>query len=74
MLELSRKLALDWDALEDVVVVAVAVEVVAFDAVLDSLVLDPSRPRDSRVGRDGLAEVSEGAVATQEEVLDLGLS
>ena len=74
MLELSRKLALDWDALEDVVVVAVAVEVVAFDAVLDGLVLDPSSPGDDCVGRDGLAEVSEGPVATQEEVLDLGLS
>ena len=73
-LELSRQLALDWDALEDVVVVAVAVEVVALDDVFDGLVLDTSSSGDDRVGSNGLAKVSKRAVTTQEEVLDLGLS
>ena len=42
LFELCRKFTLAGFALEDVVVVAVAVEVVAFDAVLDSLILDSS--------------------------------
>ena len=46
-------------ALENIVIVAVAVKMVAFNAVLYGLVLDASSPGDSRIGRDGLTKVSE---------------
>ena len=54
-------------------IVAVAVAVVALDHVHDGLVVKASRPGDAADGCDGLREVSDGAVAPQEQVLDLCL-
>ena len=52
-------------------VVAVTVTMVALDYVLDGLVVEASRPGDAADGGDWLREVSDGAVAPQEQVLDL---
>ena len=54
-------------------VVAVAVAVVALDHVLDGLVVEASGPGDAADGGDWLREVSDRAVAPQEQVLDLCL-
>ena len=54
-------------------VVAVAVAMVALDHILDGLVVEASGPGDAADGGDWLREVSDRAVAPQEQVLDLGL-